>query len=239
MAPCPCYPPPTSPAADPARDTFPQLCTGLNSCWCRVQVRGWGLWFMNHLLAFVAVAEQTMAASPLPLGLKCSGGVNQAFSGCFCGLSFEISEVSYSFRGSGLSATCSYFAETLFQPWSSAAPTPATEPLVPFAFMKPLPFKLSRREIWGLRKDFKNQPFLKLIQLLLYDLLIVWCLCVIYGHLAARFHKKKDNIVEAEMQLGMWYRREGGRGQWELLGSEMQGRKDKSFEEMKRTQNEM
>lgn len=24
---------------------------------------------------------------------------------------------------------------------------------------------------------------------------------------------KKDNIVEAEMQLVMWYRREGGRGQ--------------------------
>lgn len=111
--------------------------------------------------------------------------------------------------------------------------------------MKPLALKLSRRETWGLRKDFKNQPFLKLIELILSDPLIVWCLCVIYEHLAAHFYEK-DNIVEAEMQLVMWYCKEGGKGQWELLhpvrqllGSEMQGRKDKSFKEMERKQDEM
>lgn len=50
---------------------------------------------------------------------------------------------------------------------------------------------------------------------------------------------KKDNIVEAEMQLIMWCYKEAGRGWGELLHqarqllrSEMQGRKDKSFEEM-------
>lgn len=40
---------------------------------------------------------------PLPLPLRCERGANQAFRGCFRGLSFEISEVSRSFLGSGLS----------------------------------------------------------------------------------------------------------------------------------------
>lgn len=110
-------------------------------------------------------------------------------------------------------------------------PPPKTETLVLFASMKPLPFKLARREIWRLRKDFKNQPFPKLIELLLYGLLM-WCLCVIYERLAAHFHIK-DNTIEAEMQLVMWYCKEGERGgkellHWvrQLLGSEVQGRKD-------------
>lgn len=58
---------------------------------------------------------------------------------------------------------------------------------------------------------------------------------------------KKDDIVEAEIQLVMWYCKEGGRGRWELLHrirqlpeSEVQGRKkNKSSEEMERKQDEM
>lgn len=94
------------------------------------------------------------------------------------------------------------------------------------------------RESSRLRNDFKSLPFLKLIKLLLYDPLFLWLPCVIYEHLEILTHKK-DNIVEAEMQLIMWCCKEAGRGWGELLHqarqlrrSEMQGRKDESFEEM-------
>jgi len=99
---------------------------------------------MNHLLAFVPVAEQNTAASPLPLQLKYNTGMDQAFRGCVCGLSFEISEVSCSFRGPGLHAV---ILQKLSSNPEVLLPTRAAEPLVPFTFMKPLPFKLSRREI--------------------------------------------------------------------------------------------
>lgn len=68
--------------------------------------------------------------------------------------------------------------------------------------------------------------------------LFLWLPCVIYEHLEILTHKK-DNIVEAEMQLIMWCCKEAGRGWGELLHqarqlrrSEMKGRKDESFEEM-------
>lgn len=75
--------------------------------------------------------------------------------------------------------------------------------------------------------------------MLLYDPVVMWCLCVIYEHLATLRHRNL-NTVEIEMQLSMWCCREAGRRQellhWvrQLLRSEMQGRKYKSLEEMEK-----
>lgn len=105
--------------------------------------------------------------------------------------------------------------------------------------MKYLPLQLSGREISGLINNVKNLPFLKLIKMLLYDPVVVWCPCVIYEHLAILRHRNV-NTVEAEMQLAVWCCREAGRRlellHWvrQLLRSEMQGRKYKSLEEMEK-----
>lgn len=115
---------------------------------------------------------------------------------------------------------------------------PGCEPSYNGLWTRPSSLLFSGRESSELRNDFKSLPFLKLITLLLYDPLFLWLPCVIYEHLETLAHKK-DNIVEAEMQLIMWCYKEAGRGWGELLHqarqllrSEMQGRKDKSFEEM-------
>lgn len=185
-----------------------------------------------------------MAASPLPLQLKYNRGVNQAFRvvfvGCllkplrFCILSEVLVSVLHAVSLQKLSSN----PEVLLPSWQLNLWY-----LLPLWNLCPSSFLGEKFEDW--ERTSKNQTFLKLIKLLLYDLLIVWCLCVIYEHLASHFHKK-DNIVEADMQLVMWYCKEGGRGRWELLhrvrqllGSEMQGRKDKSFEEMERKQDEI
>lgn len=119
------------------------------------------------------------------------------------------------------------------------------EPSYNGLWTRPLSLLFPGRESSGLRNDFKSLPFLKVITLLLYDLLFLWLPCVIYEHLETLAHKK-DNIVEAEMQLIMWCCKEAARG-WrellhqgrQLLRSEMQGRKDKSLEEMEKNQEEM
>lgn len=98
---------------------------------------------------------------------------------------------------------------------------------------------MSALKISGLINNVKNLPFLKLIRMLFYDPVVVWCPCVIYEHLATLRHRNL-NTVEIEMQLSMWCCREAGRRQellhWvrQLLRSEMQGRKYKSLEEMEK-----
>lgn len=181
-APSLCHPTPSQQQSQRG-DTFPQRCTVLSSC--RVWVQTWWLRFLNHLLAFVAMMSRPQLHPPFLCGWNVRG-LNQAFRVIFVG--YLLRPLMFCILSEVLVSVLRVVI--LQRPWSCAASL-ATEPLVLFAFVKPLPLKLSRREISGLRKDFKNQCFLKLIKLLLYEPLIVWCLYVVCDHLTAHFHEKR------------------------------------------------
>lgn len=91
MAPCPW----TSLAADPASPQLKQLLTVGDRLGAEV---------LEWLSDFCCNGWADYGCIPLPLPLRYNRGVKQASRGCFCGMSFEISEVSCYFLGPGLSA---------------------------------------------------------------------------------------------------------------------------------------
>lgn len=181
---------------------------------------------------------------PLPLPLRYNRGVNQASRGYFCGLSFEISEVSHSFLGPGLSAV---ILQKLPPTLKSCCPPQQLNLwyLLPLWNLCPSDFLGEKFEDW--ERTLKINPFSGSSS----SCLMTFSLCDAYVLFMSTWllvstrkkEKKKGNVVEADMQLVMWHCNEQERGWWvllywvrQLLRSERQGTEGKSFKEMQRKQ---